>query len=69
MGPYDAAAYFSIGTCAVLKLFDALAIPPGKFTKAGCQQQDQTRVHLHREKAKVTPKEEEKFSGAENGKM
>ena len=32
-------AYFNMNTCAVLKLFDALGIPQGKFTDAGCQQQ------------------------------
>lgn len=64
MGFFDAVAYFNIGTSAILKLFDALAIPPGKSTNAGYQQQDQTRVHLHSEKAKVTPKEEGKLSEA-----
>ena len=46
MGLYDAVAHFNMGTSAVLKLFDALGIPPGKFTEAGCQQQNKTCVHL-----------------------
>lgn len=37
--------------CYVLKLFDALGIPPGKVTAAGCQQQDHTRVHLTQTKS------------------
>ena len=64
MGLYDAVAHFNMGTSAVLKLFDALGIPPGKFTDAECQQEDHNVFTWHRERAKVTPKEEEKFSGA-----
>ena len=40
MGLYDAVAYFNIGSSAVLKLFDALGIPPGKFTESGWRQMD-----------------------------
>ena len=46
MGLYGPVAYFNIGTSAVLKLFNALGIHPGKFTEIGRKQQDQAPVHL-----------------------
>lgn len=60
MGLYDAVAHFNMGTSAVLKLFDALGIPPGKFTEAGCQQQNQTRVHLAQRKSQGDTKRRRK---------
>lgn len=60
MGVYDAVAYFNIGTSAVLKLFDALGIPQGKFTEAGCRQQDQARVHLAQRKSRPDTKKRRK---------
>ena len=59
----DAVAYFNIGTSAVFMLFDALGIPPGKFTEAGCQQLDQICVHLA-QRTSQDDKKEEKFLGA-----
>ena len=60
MGLYDAVAYFNMGTSAALKLFDALGIPPGKCTEAGCQQLDQTRVHLAQRKSQGDTKRRRK---------
>ena len=60
MGVYDAVAYFNIGTSAVLTLFHALGIPPGKFTEAGCRQQDQVRVHLAQRKSRPDTKKRRK---------
>lgn len=60
MGLYDAVAYINIGTSAVLKLFDALGIPPRKFTEAGCRQQDQAHVHLTQGKSKGDTKRRRK---------
>ena len=60
MGLYDAVANFNMGASAVLKLFDALGIPPGKFTEAGCQQLDQTRVHQAQRKSQRDTKRRRK---------
>lgn len=51
MGLYDAVAHFNIGCSVVLKLFDALGIPPGMFTETGCKQEDQAHVHLSQRKS------------------
>ena len=51
MGLYDAVAHFNIGCSVVLKLFDALGIPPGRFTETGCKQEDQVCVHLSQRKS------------------
>lgn len=51
MGLYDAVAHFNIGCSVVLKLFDALGIPSGRFTETGCKQEDQARVHLSQRKS------------------
>ena len=55
-GLYDAVVYFKMGNSTVLKLFDALGIPPGKFTEAECQQLDPTRIHLAQGKSQVNTK-------------
>ena len=34
-GLYEAVSHFNIGTVAVVKLFQALDIPPQKYTKEG----------------------------------
>ena len=68
MGLYDAVAYSNMGTSAVLKLFDALGIPPGTFTAAGCQQQDQTRVHLAERKSQGDTKRRRKVLRGERKK-
>jgi len=69
MGLYDAVAYSNMGTSAVLKLFDALGIPPGTFTAAGCQQQDQTRVHLAERKSQGDTKRRRKVLRGEGRKQ
>ena len=51
MGLYDVVAYFSIGCSVVLKLFDALDIPPRRFTETGRKQEDQAHVHLSQRKS------------------
>ena len=56
MGLYDVVAHFNIGTSAVLKLFNALGIPPGKFKAIGCKQQDQAHVDLAQRKSQENPK-------------
>ena len=69
MGLYDTVAYFNMGTSDVLRLFDALGIPPGKFTAAGFQQQDQTRVHLTQRKSQGDTKRRRKMlRGQRKGK-
>lgn len=55
-GLYDAVVYLKMGNSTVLKLFDALGIPPGKFTEAECQQLDPTRIHLEQGKSQVNTK-------------
>ena len=60
MGLYDAVAHFNIGTFAILKLFKARGIPVGKFTEAGCHQQDQSRAHLAQRKSLDGHKKENK---------
>ena len=37
LGLYDAVSYFNIGSISIIKLFQALGIPPGKYTKDGFQ--------------------------------
>ena len=60
MGLYDAVAYFNIGSSAVLKLFDALGIPPGKFTETGCRQLDQGCVLMAQRESQCDTKKRRK---------
>ena len=60
MGLYDAVAYFNIGSSAVLKLFDALGIPPGKFTETGCRQMDHGCVLMAQRKSQCDTKKRRK---------
>ena len=60
MGLYDAVAYFNIGSSAILKLFDALGIPPGKFTETGCRQMDHGRVLMAQRKSQCDTKKRRK---------
>lgn len=64
MGLYDAVAYFNIGSSAILKLFGALGIPPGKFTETGCRQMDHGRVLVAERKSQSDTKREGKYLGA-----
>ena len=70
MGLYDAVAHFNIGCSVVLKLFDALGIPPGRFTETGCKQEDQARVHLSQRKSLDNTKKRRKvLRGLKREKM
>ena len=55
-GLYDAVAYFNIGSSAILKLFDALGFPAGKFTETGCRQMDHGRVLMAQRKRQCDTK-------------
>lgn len=66
---YDAVSHFNIGSITVIKLFQALGTPPGKYTEEGCRLQDQLRVHVAQQKqddlqeekkSHQRPKEEER---------
>ena len=57
LGLYDAVAHFNIGAVTVLRIFQALNIPPGKYTEEGCKLLDQLQVDI---KARQAPKREEK---------
>ena len=60
MGLYDAVAYFNISSYAILKLFDALGIPPGKFTETGCRQMDHGCVLMAQRKSQCDTKKRRK---------
>ena len=57
LGLYDAVAHFNIGAVTVIRIFQALNIPPGKYTEEGCKLLDQLQVDI---KARQAPKREEK---------
>jgi hypothetical protein len=44
-GLYDAVAHFNEGSRTVLKLYDSLKIPPGKYTEVGCRVLDDERIY------------------------
>ena len=56
LGLYDAVSYFNIGSISIIKLFQALGIPSGKYTEEGCRLQDQLRVNIAQHKSKATTK-------------
>ena len=60
LGLYDAVSYFNIGSISIIKLFQALGIPPGKYTKDGFRLQDQLRVNIAQHKSKATTKKRRK---------
>ena len=57
LGLYDAVAHFNIGAVTVIRILQALNIPPGKYTEEGCKLLDQLQVDI---KARQAPKREEK---------
>ena len=57
LGLYDAVAHFNIGAVTVIRIFQALNIPPGKYTEEGCKLLDQLQADI---KARQAPKREEK---------
>ena len=62
MSLYAAVAHFNIRTSAVLKLFNTLGIPSGKFTENGLREQDQAPVDLAQRKSQENRKKKEKKS-------
>ena len=60
LGLYDAVSYFNIGSISIIKLFQALGIPSGKYTEEGCRLQDQLRVNIAQHKSKATTKKRRK---------
>lgn len=60
LGLYDAVSYFNIGSMSIIKLFQALGIPSGKYTEEGCRLQDQLRVNIAQHKSKATTKKRRK---------
>ena len=61
---YDAVAYVNISSSAVLKLFDALDIPPGKFTETGFRQMDHGCVLMAQRKGQCDTKKRRKVQRA-----
>ena len=64
LGLYDAVSHFNIGAVTVIKLFQGLNIPPGKYTEEGCKLQDQLRVDGGSIKIKQALRRGEKSSEA-----
>ena len=60
LGLYDAVAHFNIGSITVIELFQALGIPPGKYTEEGCRLQDQLRIHTAQHQSKPSTKKRRK---------
>lgn len=60
LGLYDAVSHFNIGAVTVIKLFQGLNIPPGKYTEEGCKLQDQLRVDGAEYKNKASTKKRRK---------
>ena len=60
LGLYDAVAHFNIGAVTVLRIFQALDIPPGKYTEEGCKLLHQLRVDCAEYKKKKKKKKRRK---------
>ena len=60
LGLYDAVAHFNIGSITVIELFQALDIPPGKYTEEGCRRQDQLRILTAQHQNKPSTKKRRK---------
>ena len=60
LGLYDAVAHFNIGSITLIELFQALGIPPGKYTEEGCRLQDQLRIHTAQHQSKPSTKKRRK---------
>ena len=56
LGLFDAVSHFNIGSLTVIRLYQALGIPPGKYTEEGCKFQDLQRVHVAQHKSKASTK-------------
>ncbi|EDO36497.1 predicted protein [Nematostella vectensis] len=56
LGLYDAVCHFNLGYSSVLRLLEALKIPAGKYTEAGCGLEDTSRVRLAEYKSKEASK-------------
>lgn len=60
LGLYVAVAHFNIGSITVIELFQALGIPPGKYTEEGYRLQDQLRIHTAQHQSKPSTKKRRK---------
>ena len=60
LGLYDAVAHFNIGAVTVIRILQALNIPPGKYTEEGCKLLDQLRVDGAEYKSKASTKKRRK---------
>ncbi|XP_032238287.2 uncharacterized protein LOC5512949 [Nematostella vectensis] len=60
LGLYDAVCHFNMGYSSVLRLLEALKIPAGKYTEAGCGLEDTSRVRLAEYKSKEASKRRRK---------
>ena len=60
LGLYDAVAHFNIGAVTVIRILQALNIPPGKYTGEGCKLLDQLRVNGAEYKSNASTKKRRK---------
>ena len=60
LGLYDAVAHFNIGAVTVIRILQALNIPPGKYTEEGCKLLDQLCVDGAEYKSKASTKKRRK---------
>ena len=60
LGLYDAVAHFNIGAVTVIRILQALNIPPGKCTEEGCKLLDQLCVDGAEHKSKASTKKRRK---------
>ena len=56
LGLNDAVAHFNIGAVTVIRILQALNIPPGKYTEEGCELLDQLRGDGAEYKSKASTK-------------
>ena len=60
LGLFNEVSHFKIGSLTVIRLYQALFIPPGKYTEEGCKFQDLQRVHVAQHKSKASTKKRRK---------
>ena len=60
LGLYDAVSYFNIGSISIIKLFQALGIPSGKYTIMVADSKTSLELILHNIKAKLLPRSDTK---------
>ena len=57
---FDAVSSFNIGSLTVIRLYQALGIPPGKYTEKGCKFQYLQRVNVAQHTSKASTKKKRK---------